>query len=59
MPYCFNVDECRTGNNAALVRLRGPHEMGTYLCSNPACLEKALAIFREARERRRDASGAS
>jgi hypothetical protein len=44
MPYCFNVDECKSGNHASLIRLNGSHRMGTYLCTNPACLAKALAI---------------
>lgn len=49
MPYCFNVDECNSDNNAVLVRLNGYNNIGTYLCSNPRCLEKARAIHGTAR----------
>lgn len=49
MPYCFNVEECRSNNNAILVRLNGPDHMGTYLCDKPACREKAHDIHRRAR----------
>ena len=44
MAYCFNVEECNSGNHATLVRLGGSNRMGTYVCGNQDCLAKARAI---------------